>query len=88
MPGLVEVSDLDNNGNDNFVHVPTTSHTPNNEAYTTTFDAAMLTTGGIGNSLVGINLYDSGASQHMSGYRHRFINFVDIHPKPITAANK
>ena len=33
-------------------------------------------------------LYDSGASRHMSPYRNKFINFVSIIPKPITAANK
>ncbi|KAF9556272.1 hypothetical protein CPC08DRAFT_616952, partial [Agrocybe pediades] len=33
-------------------------------------------------------LYDSGASRHMSGYRHRFINLVDIAPKAITAADR
>ena len=33
-------------------------------------------------------LYDSGASRHMSPFRDRFINFVSIVPKPIAAANK
>jgi len=33
-------------------------------------------------------LYDSGASCHMSPYRNRFQNFVSIAPKPISAANK
>ncbi|KAJ7083775.1 hypothetical protein C8R44DRAFT_534441, partial [Mycena epipterygia] len=33
-------------------------------------------------------LYDSGASKHMSGNRTRFINFVDIVPKSIIAADK
>src|SRR5271163_4682435 len=27
-------------------------------------------------------------TRHMSGFRHRFINFVEIEPKPITAADK
>jgi len=31
-------------------------------------------------------LYDSGASRHMSPYRHKFINFVKIQPKIINAA--
>ena len=35
-----------------------------------------------------INLYDSGVTRHMSGFQHRFFNFVDIHPIPITAADK
>ena len=35
-----------------------------------------------------VELYDSGASQHLSPYREHFINFVDITPKPIMAADK
>ncbi|KAJ7277623.1 hypothetical protein C8J57DRAFT_978921, partial [Mycena rebaudengoi] len=35
-----------------------------------------------------MELYDSGASKHMSGNCARFINFVEIEPKPITAADK
>ncbi|KAF9470184.1 hypothetical protein BDN70DRAFT_761711, partial [Pholiota conissans] len=35
-----------------------------------------------------VDIFDSGASRHMSGYRHRFINFVDIKDQSITAANK
>ncbi|KAJ7702593.1 hypothetical protein B0H16DRAFT_1347502 [Mycena metata] len=30
-------------------------------------------------------LYDSGASRHMSLHRHHFINYVSIAPKSITA---
>jgi hypothetical protein len=36
---------------------------------------------------VEIELYDSGASRHMSPFRHRFINYRSIDPRPITAAN-
>ncbi|KAJ7739408.1 hypothetical protein B0H16DRAFT_1324979, partial [Mycena metata] len=32
-------------------------------------------------------LYDSGASRHMPPHRHRFINYVPIAPKSITAAD-
>ncbi|KAG7439501.1 uncharacterized protein BT62DRAFT_913382, partial [Guyanagaster necrorhizus] len=32
-------------------------------------------------------LYDSGASRHMSPYRYRFLNFVSIQPKHVTAAD-
>ncbi|PPQ76606.1 hypothetical protein CVT25_001149, partial [Psilocybe cyanescens] len=39
-------------------------------------------------SLVDMDLYDSGATCHMSGYHHQFTNFVEIEPKPITAADK
>jgi hypothetical protein len=56
------------------------------QAYTTTFDFAAL--GKTGKLAIEIDLFDSGASRHMSGYRDRFINFVEIQPKPITAADK
>ena len=32
-------------------------------------------------------LYDSGASRHMSPFQHRFTNLRSIPPRPITAAN-
>jgi len=35
-----------------------------------------------------IDLYDSGATRHMSGFRHRFINFIEIKPVPIMATDK
>jgi transposase InsO family protein len=35
-----------------------------------------------------VDLYDSGATRHMSGFRHRFLNFVEIEPKPISTADK
>ncbi|KAG2133519.1 hypothetical protein BD769DRAFT_1323397, partial [Suillus cothurnatus] len=35
-----------------------------------------------------IELYDSGASQHMSPYREHFLNFRSISPHPIQAADK
>jgi hypothetical protein len=34
-----------------------------------------------------VELYDSGASQHMSPFSHRFTNLHPIPPRPITAAN-
>src|SRR6202522_3225275 len=57
------------------------------EAYVTTYEASVLR-GSPGVLPTDIDLYDSGASRHMSGFRHRFINFVKITPKPITAADK
>ena len=57
-----------------------------NRAYTTTFNLATLAK--TKSPSVDTELLDSGASRHMSGYRHRFINFVTIEPKPITAADK
>ena len=56
-------------------------------AHTTTFAAAALMEEGLGNSSVDIDLFDSGASRHMSGHRHRFVDFTKIEPKPITAAD-
>ena len=61
---------------------------PSDEAYTTSFTAAMLSKNGIGNQLINIDLYNSGASHYMSGHCHHFTNFVKIEPRPITAADK
>ena len=61
---------------------------PSDEAYTTLFTAAMLLEDGIGNQLINIDLYDSGASRHMSGHCHHFTNFIKIEPRPITTADK
>ena len=54
----------------------------------TTFDAAML--GNVEGDAEGMQteLYDSGASRHMSPYRDHFENYVTITPKSITAADK
>lgn len=57
-----------------------------NEAYTS-FRAGSLTTNGHGSTLVDINLYDSGASHHMSSHCHRFVTFKEIEPCPISAAD-
>ena len=59
--------------------------TPTEAAYTTTFDAAMLSKKNEG---IDIELFDSGASRHMSGYRHRLLNYTKIETQPITAADK
>ncbi|KAI0075255.1 hypothetical protein K474DRAFT_1560994, partial [Panus rudis PR-1116 ss-1] len=32
-------------------------------------------------------LYDSGATRHMSPHRNRFINFIEIPPRSIGAAD-
>jgi hypothetical protein len=61
------------------------------KAYTCTFVADTIKKGtstSPGSKLIDIELYDSGASCHMSGYQHHFINYHTIPPKPITAANK
>jgi len=70
----ISLNDPEDNRDDN--PVPDTGDV----AYTNTFDFAALAK--TGNSLVKTELFDSGASRHMSGYRHRFINFVEIEPKP------
>jgi hypothetical protein len=54
------------------------------EAKTYTFAAITLAAT---NSTVETELYDSGASRHMSPYRHRFINFIPIQKKLLTAAD-
>lgn len=58
------------------------------EAYTTTFGCAMLAN--IKGSVDGVmtELYDSGASRHMSPYCEQFENYISIIPKSITAADK
>ena len=35
-----------------------------------------------------VELYDSGATRHMTPYRHLLSNYTPIAPKPINAANK
>ena len=57
-------------------------------AYTTTFDAGMLTRNGLGSDLIDMELFDSGASRHMTGHRKRLTNFTEIEARPITAADK
>ena len=56
-------------------------------AYTSTFDADELA-GSAETRRTEIDLYDSGATRHMSGFRHKFINFTEIEPVPIRAADK
>ena len=57
------------------------------EAYVTTYKPTVLR-GTPGVLPTNIDLYDSGASCHMSGFHHRFIKLVKITPKPITAADR
>ncbi|KZT68541.1 hypothetical protein DAEQUDRAFT_648935, partial [Daedalea quercina L-15889] len=35
-----------------------------------------------------LDLYDSGASHHMSPYRDKFISFQETPPRPLNAANQ
>ncbi len=54
------------------------------EAYATTYTVKELCTPSVD---ADIDLYDSGATCHMSGAKHRFMNFVEIAPRPISAAD-
>jgi hypothetical protein len=67
---------------------PTVTKDSGDAAYTTTVELGMLSGHSLGSDLIETELFDSGASWHMSGYRHRFINFTNIEAKPITAADK
>lgn len=58
------------------------------KAYTRTYDCAMLVNVAGKQDGVKTELYDSGASHHMSPYQHHFLNYVSIVPKSITAADK
>ena len=51
---------------------------------TYTFAAIMLANT---DSTFEMELYDSGASRHMSPYKHKFINFIPIQRKVLTAAD-
>jgi hypothetical protein len=56
------------------------------KATTHTYNTAMLANVNA-SSTVETELYDSGASRHMSPYCHRFIDYINIEPKTITAAD-
>ena len=55
---------------------------------TSMLDAAMIANTDQHNEGIQTELYDSGASRHMSPYRDHFENYTPIPPKPITAADK
>jgi transposase InsO family protein len=57
------------------------------DAFSRKFDSAMLANT-FGDSSYESELYDSGASRHMSPYHHQFINFRVIVPKTIIAADR
>lgn len=54
----------------------------------TNYSCAMLAGIFIGSPDIEVELYDSGATLHMSPYMQRFENYVQTAPKSITAANK
>lgn len=57
-----------------------------NAAYTTFYSDVLA--GSAKTRAAKVDLYDSGATRHMSGFRHRFLNYVEIEPVPILAADK
>jgi hypothetical protein len=58
------------------------------DAYTMTYGYATLVNAARLNDGIETELYDSGASRHMSPYRSRFENYKQIEGKSITAADK
>lgn len=78
-------SQFDNKASVNGVEEAVTGDS--NEAYTLTFEYAFLAKHTTGVVEVETELYDSGATRHMSPYRHRFVNFTPITPRPIGAAD-
>src|SRR5271168_512426 len=60
--------------------------TVNNNDEPTTYTFAAITLANT-SSILEMELYDSGASRHMSPYKHKFINFIPIQRKVLTAAD-
>lgn len=56
-------------------------------AETTTFAGATLA-GTLETRKTESELYDSGASRHMTPFKHRLLNYTEIDSRPITAADK
>lgn len=59
---------------------------PQNAAYTTYHSDVLA--GSAKTREAEVDLYDSGATRHMSGFRHRFINYTETEPVPVLAADK
>ena len=64
-----------------------TNSNPNEGAFTSMFSADELA-GSAETCNMEVDLYDSGASRHMSGFHHKFINIVAINPISIMATDK
>jgi hypothetical protein len=58
------------------------------EDYTLTFTSVFLAAAATIPNEPEVDLYDSGASRHMTPYCHRLFNYSSIPPKSITAADK
>ena len=93
LPSLQSISDSDNESDspnvdddDDFL-VCESLLIPLDDEANSSLEYAVLTET-VGAKPTDIDLYDSGATHHMSGFRHRFLNFVEIVPKPISTADK
>ena len=93
LPSLQSISDSDNESDspnvdddDDFL-VCESLLIPLDDEANSSLEYAVLTET-VGAKPTDINLYDSGATRHMSGFCHRFLNFVEIVPKPISTADK
>jgi hypothetical protein len=86
MPDLQDVSDSESDDEDT---EDINQHVQDNgdKAETSTYCSVFLATQGIETGVV-TEIYDSGASRHMTPYRSKLINYIEIQPKEITAADK
>ena len=92
LPPLQSVPDSDDEGedpdnDDDDLLVCESPLIPLDDEANSSLDYEVLA-GAVGVKPTDVDLYDSGATRHMSGFRHRFINFTEIEPKPITTADK
>jgi hypothetical protein len=55
---------------------------------TEAYDTYMRDVVGVSEGNAEAELYDSGASRHISPFRHRFVTYQPITPRPISAADK
>src|ERR1700678_1487854 len=85
LPDLVDCSDSEDE-DDLVKEINNQSKMSDDEAAYNGLDTIQLA--GVAKDSVEVDLYDSGATRHMSGFHHKFIDFVEIEPIPITAADK
>ena len=93
MPDQLEVSDSSDDleileGSEVECGEPMVLVEDNGESAYTTYDYAMLVNSAAVSNKIETELYDSGASRHMSPHRSQFENYISIVPKSITAADK
>jgi hypothetical protein len=89
LTGVSDCSDFDELDKPTFQYkaINYLDHPNNTESAYTTFTAEELV-GSAETQDVEIDLYDLGATRHMSGFRHKFVNMVEIDPIPIRTADK